>query len=164
MVETEWVDVYGFSDYSVNRLGQICRNATGRILVQKQNQYGVVYVGMMRDNRQHQRSVALIVASTFIPRPPGPLDTPIHKNGDRWDNSVENLVWRPRWYAVKYNRQFRRPYEHSIHVAIRDIETGIEYRNSWEAAQVCGLLEEDIVQAILNSTWTAITYQRFEVA
>lgn len=160
----EWELIPDFPDYSVNRLGQVCRNTSGRILANKVNQYGVVYVGLMRNNKQHQRSVALLVATTFIPRPFGPMDTPINKNGDRWDNRVENLVWRPRWYAVLYNRQFRKPYDNPIALPIVDLETGEQYDNSWECAVQNGLLERDVVLSILNRTYTALTYQQFGVA
>ena len=160
----EWCPIDGFPDYSVSRAGEVCRNSSGRILAQKVNQYGVVYVGLMLDKEQKQRSVAKLVASTFIPRPFGPMDTPINLDGDRFNNHVNNLVWRPRWYAVHYNRQFRHPYAHPITGPIRDVETGDLYENSWAAAVHNGLLERDIVESILNRTYTALTFQRFEVA
>lgn len=155
-----------FPEYSVSRLGEIRRDASGRILAYKVNQYGVVYVGLMRDHRQRQRSVALLVATAFIPRGQfgfAHLDTPINKNGDRFDNRVENLVWRPRWYAVKYNQQFRHPYDRPIRAPIQDMESGAVFDNSWDCAIQYGLLERDVVLSILNNTYTAITYQYFQV-
>lgn len=163
-VVDEWVQIPVFPEYSVNRLGEVCRNSTGRILATKVNQYGVVYVGLMLNNRQRQRSVALLVATTFIPRAHAPMDTPINLNGDRHDNRVENLAWRPRWYAVHYNRQFRHQYDNPIMVPIVDLETGTQYDDSWDCAISNGLLERDVVLSILNRTYTALTYQRFGVA
>lgn len=159
----EWVGVEGFPEYSVNRAGEVRRDSSGRVLASKVNQDGVVYVGMMRDGRQRQRSIARLVATTFIPRRRGPMDTPVNKNGDRYDNNVENLVWRPRWYAVEYYRQLRQPYDKPITVPIMDLETGERYRNSWDCALANGLLEKDVVLSILNRTYTAITFQRFDV-
>lgn len=159
----DWVPIDDFPGYSISRSGEVRNDSTGRILAQKVNQYGVVYVGMMKDHRQRQRSVALLVAQTFIRRTRGPMDTPINLDGDRYNNSVENIVWRPRWYAREYNRQFRKPYLHPVVKPIVNLETGEEYRNSWECAQLNGLLEKDVVASILNRTYTAVTYQRFGV-
>jgi hypothetical protein len=158
-----WAVIPDFPEYSVNRLGEIRRDATGHVLAPKVNQYGVVYVGLMKNGRQRQRSIARLVAYAFLHRRRGPMDTPINKNGDRFDNRVENLAWRPRWYAVKYNHQFRNPYENPIQAAIRNIETDESYKDSWDCAISNGLLERDVVLSILNRTYTAITFQRFEL-
>ncbi len=159
----EWMPILGFPDYSVSRSGKVRRDSSGRILSYKVNQYGVIYIGLMRQHRQHQRSLALLVASAFIPRPFGPMDTPIHLDGDRYNNNVENLVWRPRWFAVQYNRQFKDPYDNPIMVPIVDIENDQEYKDSFECAKTHGLLERDVVLSILNRTYVWPTYQQFGV-
>ena len=156
-----WAPIREFPGYSVSTLGRVRRDSTGRILVLKVNQYGVVYVGLMGAYEQRQRGVALLVASTFIPRPRGPFDTPINLNGDRWDNRVENLTWRPRVFAVRYNQQFKDPYDFPITSPVRDLETGEEYSNSFDCAVQNGLLERDVVLSILNRTYTWPTYQLF---
>ena len=69
------------------------------------NQYGVVFVGLF-NRGQHKKGVARLVAQAFIERNFPAYNTPINIDGDRWNNSVNNLAWRPRWFAVKYNRQF----------------------------------------------------------
>jgi len=159
----EWKELDAFPDYAVSTSGEVKRISTGRVLAHKVNQYGVVYVGLMRGYKQRQRSVALLVAKTFLERPPTPWDTPINLNGDRHDNRVENLAWRPRWYAIHYNRQFKTPYEYPINESIVDLNTKDLYRNSWECATQNGLLERDVVLSILNRTFTAVTFQQFDV-
>lgn len=160
----EWQPIRDFPGYSVSTLGRVRNDSTGRILVLKVNQYGVVYVGLMRAYTQCQRAVALLVANAFIPRPSAPFDTPINLNGDRWDNRVENLAWRPRVFAVRYNRQFKEPYDYPITSPVRDLETGVEYRNSFECAIENGLLERDVVLSIMNRTYSWPTYQLFGAA
>lgn len=159
----DWVPVPGFPGYSLNPLGEVRKDSSGRVLASKVNQWGVVYVGLMRENKQRQRSVALLVASTFIPHPIGPMDTPIHMDGDRYNNTVDNLVWRPRWFARAYNRQFKNSYHNSIEEPIRDIASREEFRNSYECAVTFGLLERDLVLSILNMTYVWPTYQQFEI-
>ncbi len=158
-----WKVVEKFPDYSINYLGEVKRNASGRVLAYKINQYGVVYVGLMRDGVQRQRSVALLVASAFIPCPFEPFDTPIHLNGNRWDNNADNLVWRPHWFAVKYNCQFKERYDNPIETPIADLATGRKFNNSFHCATTFGLLERDVVLSILNRTYVWPRYQQFGV-
>ena len=157
----EWKEIDGFPDYVVSSMGNVKRSSTGRVLAYKVNQYGVVYVGLMRAYKQRQRSVALLVANAFLERPSEVMDTPINLNGDRYDNRVVNLAWRPRWFAVHYNRQFKHPYENPITEPIVDYHNHVVYANSNHAAIQNGLLERDVVLSILNNTVVWPTFQKF---
>jgi hypothetical protein len=167
-----WKPIELFPDYSVSSWGRIRSNKRGeegKILALSPNQYGVMQVGLMRDQIQHHRSVPLLVAKAFLPpfqnkrQDRRAFDTPINLDGNRRNNLVTNLAWRPRWYAVKYNRQFRYPYEHPIYQPIIDLDTGEVSKNSLECAKRYGLLEQEIVLSILNRTYTWPTYQYFSV-
>jgi hypothetical protein len=162
MVE-QWKQVRGFPKYSVSNFGEIRYDARGRILVPWENQYGVVCVGLMKEGKQHHRSVPKIVATAFIPHRFGAFDTPINLDGDRHNNHVDNLTWRPRWFAVQYNRQFRVPYPHPILSPIQDVQTGKVWSNSFECAKDNGLLEKDVVLSIANRTLVWPTHQQFFV-
>jgi hypothetical protein len=165
MIETDtWVPVMGFEGYSVNPLGQVRNDFTSRLLNTRLNQAGVPYVGMVRDGHQQTRSLARLVALTFISRPHEDYDTPINLDGDRTNCRVDNLTWRPRVYAEKYNRQFREPYEHPINMPIIEVDTGEEFPNSLAAACCYGILERDVVLSILNHTPTWVTFQNFVIS
>lgn len=160
MIE-RWKMIESFPEYSVSDHGRIRTDKTGRILALNENQFGVVQVGLMSDGVQFHRSVPLLVAKAFIPQDKVPFDTPINLDGDRHNNHVDNLVWRPRWFAIKYNRQFRLPYENPITARIIDLKTREVCENSFECAIRYGLLEQDLVLAILNRTYVWPTYQEF---
>lgn len=163
MVE-EWVIISEFPKYEISTFGRLRRAKSGRLLAVYPNQYGVVCVGLMKDNHtQFHRSVPLLVARTFIPQPSKPFDTPINLDGNRYNNRVDNLMWRPRKFAIQYNRQFNDPYMNPIDVPIRDVNTGKEYPNSYVCATTLGLLERDVVLSIMNHTYTWPTYQIFEI-
>lgn len=160
----DWKQVEGFHRYSVSRLGDVRNDLTGRIMHLSVNQYGVVFVGLMKREKQHKRSVALLVAQAFLDEPPTDFyDTPINLDGDRHNNRVDNLAWRPRWFAVKYNQQFKTPYHNRIETLLCDKDSGQEYIDSFQAAIKNGLLEKDVVLGILNRTPIWPTYQVFEV-
>lgn len=158
-----WKPIPRFPGYSVSDMGRIRNDNSDRILVQNENQSGLVFVGLMHEGRQKHRSVPKLVATSFVPHKFGPFDTPINLDGDRWNNRATNLVWRPRWFATSYHRQFRHPYEHPITRPIRNMETGEEFPDSFTAATYYGLLEKELVLSILNRTFAWPIYQRFLV-
>jgi hypothetical protein len=157
----QWQPIENFPGYSVSNYGRVRTDKSGRILALNENQFGLLQVGMMRDGEQKHRSVPLLVAKAFLPQPSGPFDTPINLDGDRHNNHVDNLTWRPRWFAIKYNQQFRQPYEFPIVAPIVDLKTNEVSENSFECAKRYGLLEQDLVLSILNRTYVWPTYQEF---
>ena len=160
---SEWRPIYGFPRYSVNEHGEVRHEPNKRRVAPRYNQYGVPYVGLMKDWQQHIRSLPRLVAYAFLPAPSDIFNTPIQLDGDPGNCSAENLMWRPRWYAVKYKRQFGARYHRPINKPIRVIGHGERYRNSFEAALRFGLLEEEVVLSIENRTPAWPTYQEFEL-
>lgn len=157
-----WKVIPEFPNYEVSTEGRVRNRSTDKFMALNMNQYGVVFVGLF-NRGQHKKGVARLVAQAFIERNFPAYNTPINIDGDRWNNSVNNLAWRPRWFAVKYNRQFRVLYEHHIPYPIQDIKTGETSIDSFECARLYGLLEKDVVQSIHNRTYTWPTYQQFRV-
>lgn len=158
----DWVPVWGFRNYSVSPLGQVRNDLTGRILTPRITQYGTVYVGMMRDWRQQQRSLALLVARHFLEGKSDIFNTPINLDGDRFNCHVDNLMWRPLWFARRYNQQFH-GLTLRLEVPIRCRNSGEEFPDSLSAAMRYGLLEKDVVLSIEHNTVTWPTYQSFEL-
>lgn len=159
----EWVPLSNFPGYSISPLGRVVNDATGEQLHVRVNQYGVAYVGMMRNGAQITRSLALLVARTFIPQPNPIFDTPINLNGDRRNCHVENLAWRPYWYARFYNAQFKHRYSHPILVPVKAVGEREVFSDSLAAASYYGLLEREVVLSVLNHTVTWPTFQQFEL-
>ena len=158
-----WKTIRFFPGYSISDHGRVRADKTGRLLALNLTQFGLVQVGLMKGGLQYHRSVPLLVARAFLPEVRGPFDTPINLDGDRQNNHVDNLAWRPRWFAVKYNQQFRHPYENPIIMPIIDLKTDEISENSFECAKRYGLLEADVVLSILNRTYVWPTYQEFGI-
>ena len=163
MKRERWKEIPKFPGYSVSNWGRVRSDKSGSILSLSETQYGLVQVGLMRDGVQYHRSVPLLVANAFILKPVGPFDTPINMDGDRRNNRVENLSWRPRWFAIRFNQQFRIRFENPIDKPLEDVKTGEITDNSFECAKRYGLLEADVVMSILNRTYVWPTYQQFRV-
>jgi HNH endonuclease len=158
----DWTPVDGFPNYSVNSLGQVRQDRFDRLMTPHANQTSSVYVSLMKNAVQYQRSLALIVAKAFLPTPSPPFDTPIHLNGDKWDCRVENLMWRPRWFAIRYHRQFTDAFPGHIEAPLRARGDHERFPDSLTAASRYGLLEKDVVGSIRYNTYAWPTYQIFE--
>lgn len=162
-MEEDWKSVHEFPRYSVSTLGRVRNDNNNRIMAQTLNQQGIPMVGFSSCGDYHKRSVAVLVASAFLPRPFGPYDTPINLDGDRTNNAVENLMWRPRWFAICFHKQFRKRYHSPINRPIIEMKTKEVSGNSLEACIKYGLLEQDLVLSIINRTVVWPTYQEFRV-
>lgn len=163
-----WRMIHEFPKYDVSDCGRVRRRHLERPLRLQENQQGVITVGLMGENyKQYRRSVPLLVATAFLRRTKimeeGNWNTPICLNGDRTNNHVDNLEWRPFWFARQYNRQFREPYEHPIMQPIREVGTELVWPNSFEVCRHYGLLERDLVLSILEMTYVWPIYRIFEV-
>jgi hypothetical protein len=159
-----WSPIPEFPGYSVSDLGRVRNDEyNGRILSYLHTPGGNVHVAMVKKGVQHNRGLAKLVAQQFLKQPNPNWDnpTPIYLNGNKDDCSAENLMWRPRWFAMKYTRQFNQQYEKVGR--IRDLETDNIVRDIWtQLIMVHGLLFSDIIQAIEDRTYVFPTFQRFE--
>ena len=146
----EWHDLahLGYPGYSVSDMGDIRNDYTGRILKPSYSQAGVLKVGMMNrdENVQEVHGVASLVALCFLPGGE-PGDCVINKDGNRANNDVDNLAWRPNWFAKRYHRQFRMV-SPLIVTRLLCVDTEEIFENSADAAKHFGLLERDILRSV----------------
>lgn len=158
-----WRAVGEFPGYSVSNKGRVRNDETGYILSLLVNQRGIVNVSMNKNRIQHKRSLTLLVAEAFVPlHPLESFDTPINLDGDRRNNHASNLMWRPRWFATEYFKQFLNPVPH-LRQPLEDVRTGDIYKDSWEVATTWGLLDRDVYIRTLGRTYVWPTYQTFHI-
>ncbi len=164
MIDYEfWEEVLEFPGYSVSSYGRVKNDLTGRILKVSSTSRDSLKVGLIKDGVQYTRVVKNLVAEAFLPRPDNPLfDTAINKDTNKENNYVENLEWRPRWYAIKYSRQFKERCQHQYTGPILDSNTGDRYETIEQAAIVNGLLFKDIFAGCLSQEPIFPTWQTFE--
>lgn len=157
-----WVQLHEFDRYSVSDLGRVRNNETQRVLTILRNQHGTSYVGMMKNGRQHRRSLTRLVGETFVPslKAYPNFEDFIHKDTDLTNNRADNLLRRPHWFLVAYLRQAKVGRLGSQKPII-EIKTQERYSNTWDAALAYGLLELDVIKSILNRTYTFPTFQEF---
>lgn len=157
-----WKPVPEFPGYSVSEDGRVRNEETNHILTPTKNQHGVAQVGLMLNAVQHKRGVALMVANAFLKPSLEAFNTPINLDGDRFNNHVDNLMWRPRWFAITYHRQFHNDLR-GFTEPIIEIKTKEVFPTSWEAAIKYGLIDREIFVATSNRTYVWPTYQEFRL-
>lgn len=88
----EWRTVQKNDHYEVSDNGEVRSLVTGKTLAQVKNNRGYYLVSLWRNNKGRMELVHRLVAEAFIPNPLGKR-TVNHKDGDKSNNSVENLEW-----------------------------------------------------------------------
>jgi hypothetical protein len=159
----EWIPLRDYPGYSASHLGRIRNDTRERVLAIVKTQSRHTYVGLMQNGEQVKRSVANLVASAFVSNPrPHQFTTPIHRDGDVANSEADNLLWRPRWFAIKFTQQFRKDLDAPS--PVRDRETGEVFEDLWIPVMRYGLLYMDILLSIPNRTVLFPTLQAFEWA
>jgi hypothetical protein len=148
----QWVEIFDFPNYSVSNWGRVRNEDRGRLLKQSVTKQGAVKVGLVLGGKQYTRSVKVLVAEAFIPEDNDKFDTPMHLDGNQLNNRSDNIVWRPRWFAWKYARQFDDIDKYIDRGPVFDNTTGEVYKNIAEAGITNGLLFYEIHFAIVNKT------------
>lgn len=88
-----WKKIERNSNYSINENGEVRNDKTGKIktpFVNKRN--GYLIVDLYKNNKSEKVPVHRLVAEAFIPNPEGKL-TVDHADGNRQNNSIDNLRW-----------------------------------------------------------------------
>jgi len=160
----EWREIAEFPKYRISDQGRIESLKSRRILVPSTNQQGQLKVNLLRDGETYTRSVNQLVGKTFM-EPPKRNDfiSLIHRDGNRWNCSVENMLWRPRYFAIKYHLQFDTQAFKTSHIPVREVKTRQEFSRIQEASMLYGLLFSEILAASHARTYVWPTYQFFEV-
>jgi hypothetical protein len=145
---TEWVQVSGFPIYDINEDGLVKNEVTGRLLRWTMKN-GVPCVQLNNGTRYQSKQVCTLMIESWLPAPEfDHFDTPTHLDGDRLNCRLDNLVLRPRWFAIAYHKE--------IHIDLFPRwgktfvleETGDVFYHPKDCAMKYGLLQKDIALAL----------------
>lgn len=116
-----WLQVDGYKGYyEVSDKGRIKSIRHNKFLTGGHGKYK--YVTLSRRGKQKTFPLHSIVMRTFIGKCPQGMEAN-HVNGDKWDNSVDNLVYVTRRDNIRhsYLMGLNKKKDHSI--KIKDLET-----------------------------------------
>lgn len=88
-----WKTIKQNENYSINEKGEVKNNISGKLLkpfINKRSGYKII--DLWKNNKCKKIAIHRLIAETFIPNP---LNKPTvdHKDGNRLNNSIDNLRW-----------------------------------------------------------------------
>jgi hypothetical protein len=161
-----WQEIAGFETYAISNYGRVRNLRRDSILLPSVNRQGIAKVGLFSSEGLTSRSVAALVADAFLERDRPEFDTPIQLDGDRTNCHIENLMWRPRWFAVKYHRQFYvEQFRFFKPNPFFEIETEEVFEDYIKPCTTYGLHYRDVQLSYLNNGRDPVfpTWQRFRI-
>lgn len=152
-----------FPEYVIDESGTIVNINSGLIRKLSRTREGAIKVTLFRDGRPYTKSVALLVAKTWLYNDYDPdiFNTPIHLDNDPTNNHVNNLAWRPRWFAVKYQRQYWNEEYRFSRTRVQDTQTGEIYESLIDVCQKYGYLYMDVIRSCTRHEVVFPTWREF---
>lgn len=135
------------SEYSASTEGFIFSKRMNRFLTQNSKGW-YLNIKLCKNGIKYPDKVHRIIAKTFIPNPLNLLEIN-HKNGIKTDNRVDNLEWVSRSQNIRHAFSVlkRVPVTGERHPKTRpiiDLNTGIFYFSTYEAAHAKGLVRNSV--------------------
>jgi len=156
-----WVPLLGYPGYSASTQGRIVNDTTLHVLTVLDQPNKRPFVKMYKDGVQVSRNLAKLICDAFLPTPSNPtFTTPIHFDGDLTNCKLDNLAWRPRWFALEHTEQFRKELP-SYPDPVMELRTEEVFDNSWAAVLRYGLLYMELIKAIRLQTYVFPTMQQY---
>lgn len=158
----------GYPGYFIDRDMQIyVQTRAGDIRPVKYNtsSNGSVKVNMVRsDGKRTTIPVGTIVATLYVENHnPQFDDTVTYRDGDKQNYHPANLMWRPRWFAVEYHKQFERYSVDDEENPVYERETKLIFKNIMHACIYHGILYRQVLESIESTTptYTSILFTTY---
>lgn len=141
MTKEVWKDIIGFEgQYQISNLGQVKSlarlsgtnvNRKDRLLVQKPNKQGYLFVSLFSNSVCYNKYIHRLVAETFIPNPDNKPQVN-HINEIKTDNTVENLNWMTPTENLNYGTRNEKTF--------KPVTNGIQiFKSVNEASEITGV-------------------------
>lgn len=160
------VPIEEFPDYLISEEGEVFTARRRRRIKPSLTREGAVKITLYLDGVPHTRSLARLVAKAHLynDHDPDTFDTPIHLDNDLTHNHVSNLMWRPRWFATKYQHQYWNVNYRTSRVAVVDVDREEVYDNIMQVCQKFGVLFVDVLESCNKGTTVFPTWKIFRYA
>lgn len=163
-MKEEWVEIEEFPNYLVSNYGEVVSQKTGASRKPSRNKQGHAKITLSQDGRLITRSVGQLVAQAFVPGRDEVFNQLIHLDGDYLNCRADNLMWRPRWFAIRYHRQFMYEAFYENGAKIVEMESGEHFANLKDVCTTFGLYHYDVTKSCVEHVPVPFTHQEFRYA
>lgn len=152
-MDRNWISLQkeGYENYSVSDAGDVRRDCTDRIVKPFRNGNGYLQVGLYKGGVRKKFGVNRLVASAFLAEPKeSHFNSILHKDGNKDNCAASNLVWRPRWFVVKFHQEMALWDNNVPFRMVVDETSGREYSTVRDVVVAHGILYSDLINGIHN--------------
>lgn len=146
-----WKTIKQNENYSINENGEVKNNISGKILksfINKKSGYKII--DLWRNNKCKKIALHRLIAEAFIPNP---LHKPTvdHKDGNRLNNSIDNLRWAT---YQEQNSRFNTYGVRSKKITVTNINgTKLEFNRITDVAKYFNCNISNISQMLKKGTY-----------
>lgn len=142
----KWKDIIGYeNEYQINQFGEI-RTLKDSPKLKKYNvlkpqinkKNGYVYQMLYKNGKEKLLRVHRLVAMAFLPNPNN-LPQVNHKDGNKQNNSVDNLEWCEQSYNMKH------AYKNGLQIPSENQRKAIINTNKLKQKKVCQIKDGEII-------------------
>ena len=139
MNNKDFVEIKGFSNYLINKDGEIYSKKSNKTLSKKINN-GYEAIQLWEKGKRYDKKVHRLLAENFIPNP-NKYNVVNHKDGNKRNNSLDNLEWcttrENNIHAIKNGLVFHGTNTTAgrTHIPVRIKETGDEFTSISQCAR-----------------------------
>jgi len=149
----EWRVIQDYPAYEVSNTGFVRSIRSHNILKPQEAKGGAWFVKLGGTNGTTSKTLKTLVAEAFVPRPEHHdieiFDTPIQCVMNTADVRAEKIMWRPRWFAIKFRRDLNHP-PHYCEIPVQNLNTGNQHASIFTASLYDGVLMEAIYRSCLE--------------
>jgi len=137
----EWRTIEEFPNYAVSDMGRVKRinkgrrTQVGKIISQRKNRGGYMYVTLCKDGKRKSKTIHRLVLNAFIGK--SDLDCN-HIDGDKTNNKLENLE-----YCTK-SRNMIHAYENGLEISVKGEKHGRSKLKEDEVWLIKRILNSDL--------------------
>ena len=152
-MKEEWKPIKGYEGlYEVSNMGRVKSLYYGKDIILKQgmDHNGYMVLGLSKDGTRSTKKVHRLVATAFI-RNTNNYEVVNHKNGNKKDNTVDNLEWCTSSYNIKHAYHNRLMNTDAQKKSVILYKKYGEYKSITEAAEALGVNKWGLSRAIHKS-------------
>lgn len=102
---TEWFDIPGYEGlYEITARGEVRNAKTRNYLNGNVNSHGYIVVSLTKNGKKKDCKLHRLLALTFLPNP-SDFDCINHKDGNKLNNSLDNLEWCTKGQNNRHARE-----------------------------------------------------------